>query len=196
MPKPSQSIPDASYQQKLQTFHRRHRRLPSYRELLTLWNYKSTNAVSRRIEKLIDAGVLRRDDQGKLAPAELWSSIKLLGTVAAGFPTTAEEDAETMTLDDYLIHNREASYLLKVSGDSMIDAGIRPGDMVIAERGATPQTGDIVIAEIDGDWTMKYYRLRGTRPYLEAANRRYHRLVPKHELKVAAVVRGVIRKYQ
>ncbi len=185
-----------SYQEKLQKFYRRHRRLPSYRELLTVWNYRSTNAVYRRVKKLIDEGILSRDSDGKLAPAELWGSVKMLGTIAAGFPINAEQEAETMTIDDYLIDNHATTYMLTVTGDSMIDAGIQPGDMVIAERGAKPSIGDIVIAMIDHEWTMKYYRLRGNRPYLEAANRKYRPLIPKHDLQIAAVVRGVIRKYR
>lgn len=185
-----------NYQEKLHTFYRRHRRLPSYRELLTLWNYRSTNAVYRRVQKLIEEGVLSRDSDGKLAPAELWGNIRVLGTIAAGFPINAEQEAETMTIDEYLVENHAATYMLTVTGDSMIDAGIQPGDMVIAERGAKPRVGDIVVAMIDGEWTLKYYRLRGNRPYLEAANRKYRPLIPKHDLQIAAVVRGVIRKYR
>lgn len=194
MPKTSPKLID--YSGKLQSFYRRHRRLPSYREMLSLFGYRSTNAVARRVARLIEDGVLRRDSTGKLAPADLWGSVKVLGTVAAGFPTGAEEDADTMTIDEYLIHNRESSYLLKVSGDSMIDAGICPGDLVIAERGGKPHEGDIVIAEIDGEWTMKYYRLKRGRPCLEAANQKYPLFVPDQELTITAIVRGVVRKYR
>ena len=90
---------------------------------------------------------------------------------------------------------RDASYMLKVKGDSMKDAGIIEGDMVIVERRSDAKVGDIVIAEVDGAWTMKYYRMKNGRPYLEAANTKYKPIIPTEELKVAAVVRSVVRKY-
>jgi len=58
-----------------------------------------------------------------------------------------EELIDTMTLDEFLIGNREATFMLTVQGDSMIDAGIRQGDIVLVERGRTPKEGDIVIAK-------------------------------------------------
>jgi len=77
----------------------------------------------------------------------------------------------------------------------MIDAGIQEGDMVIVERGRHPRPWDVVIAEVDGEWTMKYYRTKGKKAWLEPANTKYKPIYPKEELKVAAVVVGVVRKY-
>ena len=85
--------------------------------------------------------------------------------------------------------------MLEVKGDSMIDAGIQEGDLVIAERGREPKPGNIVIAEVDGGWTMKYYRKKGSEVYLEPANKNYPLIYPKENMKIAAVVKGVIRKY-
>jgi repressor LexA len=116
--------------------------------------------------------------------------------VAAGFPSPAEEElADTVTLDTLLIRSKEGTYLLKVNGDSMIEAGILPGDLFIVERGATPRNGDIVIAQVDREWTMKYFRRRGKKVFLEAANTNYRPIHPTEELKIAAVVRGVVRTY-
>jgi repressor LexA len=78
----------------------------------------------------------------------------------------------------------------------MIDAGIMPGDMVLAERGRPPRSGDIVIAEIDREWTMKYFEKRGTAVVLRPGNKKYKTLAPKEELNIAAVVTGVIRRYR
>ena len=94
------------------------------------------------------------------SPRPQWRG-PLLGIVEAGFPSAEEELIDTMSLDEYLIENKEASYILRVKGDSMIDAGIREGDLVIVERTNAPRVGDIVIAEVDGEWTMKYLRKRG-----------------------------------
>ncbi len=122
---------------------------------------------------------------------------RLIGAVEAGFPSPAEEElVDTLSLDDLLITNREASFLLKVTGDSMTGAGIMPGDLVIVHRGRAPKSGDIVIAEVDGQWTMKYFRKRGENVMLVPANPRYQSIRPKSELKVAGVVTAVVRKYK
>jgi repressor LexA len=117
--------------------------------------------------------------------------------VEAGWPSPAEEELiDTMSLDEYLIENKEATYLLQVKGDSMLDAGIQPGDLVIVERTTTPRVGDIVIAEVDGEWTMKFLRKQGSRLYLAPANKKYRPIFPKEALKVVAVVTAVVRKYR
>ena len=116
--------------------------------------------------------------------------------VEAGWPSPAEEELiDTMNLHEYLIENEAATYILKVTGDSMLDAGIQPGDLVIVERTNAPRVGDIVIAEVDGAWTMKYLRKRGNQLYLQPANRKYKPIFPTQELKIAAVVKAVVRKY-
>ena len=123
--------------------------------------------------------------------------IPMLGTVEAGFPSPAEESlADNISLDDLLIQNRAASFLVKVSGDSMTGAGIMPGDMVIVDKGQVPKSGDIVIAEVDGQWTMKYLRKRGEDVLLVPANPKYQPIRPKRELKISGVVTAVVRKYR
>lgn len=126
--------------------------------------------------------------------------VRLLGWVEAGFPSMAEEHThDTIALDEYLIPHKEASYMLKVKGDSMRDAGIMNGDMVIVERKSTARPGDIVIARIDGEFTMKYYRVGNKKgkqfQYLEAANPAYKPMHPKYSLEIQAVVRSVVRTY-
>ena len=123
--------------------------------------------------------------------------IGVLGSVEAGFPSPAEEElVDTLSLDDLLIQNREATFLLKVSGDSMTGAGILPGDMVIVDKSQSAKSGDIVIAQIDGEWTMKYLRKRGDSVLLAPANPKYQPIRPKTELKIAGVVTAVVRRYR
>ncbi len=170
--------------------------MPSYTEIMTMLGFKSKNAVYKLVNKLIGEGVLDKDSTGRLIPNKLIGEVPLLGLVEAGFPTLAEEDTtNTLNLDDYLIEHKDSTYLLQVKGDSMIDAGIQEGDLVIAERKNEPKDGDIVIAEVDGGWTMKYFRKKGSTVYLEPANRAYSPIYPEHDLKVAAIVKGVVRKY-
>lgn len=123
--------------------------------------------------------------------------IRAPGAIEAGFPSPAEEElVDTISLDELLIQNREATFLLKVSGDSMTNAGIMPGDMVIVDKGRTPKNGDIVIAQVDGEWTMKYLRKRGDTVTLAPANPKYQPITPKNELKISGVVTAVVRKYK
>ena len=163
---------------------------------MELVGFRSRQAVSRLVDRLVAEGLVTKDAQGKLIPRSPDGGIPILGIVEAGWPSPAEEELiDTLSFDEYLIENKEATYILKVTGDSMLDAGIRPGDLVIVERTTTPRVGDIVIAEVDGAWTMKFLRKRGDTLYLAAANKRYRPIFPKTELKIAAVVKAVVRKY-
>lgn len=182
---------------RLSRFHKQKGRMPSFSELGEITGLRSKNAVAKLVDKLAGLGLLARDAKGRLIPKSLAGGIRLLGAVEAGFPSPAEEELrDTLSLDDLLIQNREASFLLKVSGDSMSGAGIMPGDMVIVDRGRTARSGDIVIAEVDGEWTMKYLRKRGAVVSLIPANPKYKPILPKNELKIAGVVTAVVRKYK
>ena len=183
--------------QAIVAFYHRHHRMPSFRELQQLCGFKSSRAAVKLATRLIELGFLAKDTTGRLLPTRYFRETRVLGAVEAGFPSPAEEElGDTMNLDDWLIKNKEATYILKVTGDSMNGAGILPGDMVLVERGLDPHDGDIVIAQIDHSWTMKYFRKRGRKVFLEAANQKYKPFYPKEELKIAAVVIGVIRKYR
>lgn len=89
-----------------------------------------------------------------------------------------EELEDTQSLDEYLIENKEATFILKVKGNSMMDEGILVGDLVIVERGRIPKTNDIVIVEEDGEYKMKHFPKKS-----------------KKEMHVVAVVMSVVRKY-
>ena len=178
-------------------FYNENGRMPSFSEIGEMAGLRSKNAVSKLINKLEQLKVLERDKKGRLIPVSIASSVRVLGTVEAGFPSPAEEElVDTLSLDELLIQNREATFLLKVSGDSMSGAGILPGDMVIVDKGQVPKSGDIVIAEVDGQWTMKYLRKRGSAVTLIPANPKYKPIEPKNELKIAGVVTAVVRKYK
>lgn len=186
----------SQYRDELTSFHRKHKRMPSFSELMDLWGYKTKSAVNYRLDQLIEAGICDKDAKGRLIPVNLDEGVKLLGLVEAGFPSPAEEELlDTMSFDDYLTPNKEATYILKVKGDSMKDAGIQPGDMVIVERKNAYKPGQIVIASVDGEYTMKYLRKKGEQFYLEPANERYKPIYPKESFRIEAVVTGVVRKY-
>ncbi len=170
--------------------------MPGYKEMMALLGFKSKNAVYKLINKLVEAGVVEKDRSGKILPKQLVGEVPVLGLVEAGFPSPAEEElSDTMSLDEYMIKNKESTYILEVKGDSMIEEGIKEGDLVIVERRTEAKEGEIVIAEVDGGWTMKYLRKKNGKTYLEPANKKYKPIYPEYDLKIAAVVKGVIRKY-
>ena len=168
------------YKRKILDFYSSSKRMPTYTEIMSLVGFKSKNAVYKLVNKMIEAGLVERDSSGRLMPTRSFGEIPLLGLVEAGFPSTAEEElVDTMSLDDYLIEKKESTYLLEVKGDSMIDAGIQEGDLVVAERRNNPKIGDIVIAEFDGGWTMKYFSKKGDTVYLEPANSKYNLFIQR-----------------
>ena len=171
--------------------------MPSYREIMDILGFKSKNAVYKLVNKLVAEKVVSKDDQGRLIPNKLNGEVPMLGLVEAGIPSIADESIlDMMSLDDYLIHDPSKTFVLRVKGDSMLEEGIREGDLVVVERKSEPKDGDIVIAEVDGGWTMKFLRKKNGKPiYLEPANKNYKPIYPEHDLRVAAVVKGVIRKY-
>ena len=177
-------------------FFRENRRMPSYAEMINLLGVKSKSVVNFWVNKLVEAGIIEKDGRGHLTFTKRPFAIPLVGSVQAGFPSPEEESlCDVISMDEYLISRPDSSFLLQVSGDSMIGEGIKEGDLVIVEKGREPRNGDIVIAEVDGEWTMKYFRRQGKQVVLEAANPKYPIIKPKTELKVGGIVTAVIRKY-
>ena len=180
---------------RLKLFYNQTGRMPSYSEITEILGFSSKNASFKFVEKLIRANIVEKDSKGKLIPKALINPVKVLGVVEAGFPSPAEEELlDTISLDRWLINNPVSTFMLKVTGDSMIEAGIMPGDYVLVDRAITAKNGDIVIAQVDGQWTMKYLNKKGKEITLIPANSKYTPIKPKNELKIAGVVKAVIRK--
>ncbi|KKS64214.1 MAG: LexA repressor [Parcubacteria group bacterium GW2011_GWA1_42_7] len=181
---------------KMRKFYYDRRRLPSYREMARIFGFKSVNAAWRLAQKMISEDFIEKDSSGRLLPKTLNHQLKVLGTVEAGFPTLAEqEEMDTISLDQYLLTRPEKNYMLRVTGLSMKDAGISPNDLVIVEKDKEPKNGDIVIAEVDHYWTMKYFQKRSREVVLLPANKDYPPIYPKSELKIGGVVVSVVKKY-
>ena len=185
------------YAQRLNEFYVSARRMPSYSEMLKIFGFRSKNAVFKKIAQLVKEGVLAKDKTGRLLPLKLRQPVRVLGLVQAGFPSPAEEETiDLISIDEYLITNPQATFLLKVSGESMIDAGIHPGDLVLIQKGLTPKTGDVVVACVDNQWTLKYFEKEKGRIILRAANKKYPSIEPRQELVLGGVVIANVRKYR
>ena len=93
--------------------------------------------------------------------------------VSAGFPSPADDYLDKcLDMNDFLIKKPAATFLVRVKGDSMVEAGITDGDILIVDRSITPQYGFIVIAVVDGEFTVKRYVQIGGKPYLKPENKR------------------------
>lgn len=123
-------------------------------------------------------------------------SIPLYGcSIAAGFPSPADEYLEgKLDLNQHLIHHPLATYFVRVSGDSMLGAGIHPGDILIVDRSVEARDGKIVIAVVNGELLVKRLRIEGTQPYLVAENPNYPELkiTEAMEFQIWGVVTNVI----
>jgi len=184
-------------EEKLSEFYTYNKRMPTYEEMKNIFNVASKNTVAYRINKLLDIGFLTKDGN-RIALSET-GSVMRLGTVQAGFPTAADEDVESevLSLDDFLIEKKTSTYMLEVMGESMKDAGILEGDLVLVERGKTPRRGDIVLALVDNEYTLKYLETEKGRPVLVPANKAFKKIYPNpNKLRIEAVLKAVVRKYR
>ena len=184
------------YFSKLESFYEGNKRMPTYSEMMQIFGFKSKNAVFKLVKKLTEEGIVSKDHLGRLVPVKSFREVPMLGFVTAGFPADVEEElTDTLDLDELLIKNKSMTYMLEVDGDSMIDAHIEKGDMVLVEKTNQAKDMDIVIAEVDGEFTMKYLRKENGRIWLLPANKNYKPIYPEHSLNIVAIVKAVIRKY-
>jgi repressor LexA len=184
-------------EEKVSSFYTENKRMPTYEEMKSIFGVASKNTVAYRVNKLLEGGFLLKDGS-KLMLAQS-GSVMRLGTVQAGFPTAADEDvtSELVSLDDFLVERKSSTYMLEVIGESMIDAGILEGDLVLVERGRSPRRGDIILALVDNEYTLKYLDTEKGKPVLVPANKKFKKIYPNPDtFKVEAVLKAVIRKYR
>jgi SOS regulatory protein LexA len=181
---------------RLKLFYKQNHRLPTYGEMVTVLKYNSKGSTYYVVKKLIEKGIIAKDDNGKLIPKTLLD-IPMLGTIKAGYPIPAEVIEDRYFNFHHLFSNLSTeAFALTVSGDSMLEEGILDGDIVIIDKTIRPQVGDVVAACIDGEWTVKYYRKEGDNVSFHPANEKYPILIPKVSLTIGGLVVHVIRSYR
>jgi len=177
---------------------------PSLADLALAFGVRSKNAVAKVVNALEREKQIEKDPKGRIKIIDFIDHddrpepmiLPLFGPISAGIAASAEEQAEEMvTLDDYIVGDKSSTFLLRVKGDSMIDAGIYEGDLVTVERKKEPKVDDIVVGVLDGEFTLKRLKKAKGKFYLQAENPDYPDMYALEELQVAGVVRGVIRKY-
>jgi len=118
-----------------------------------------------------------------------------MAPVYAGFPSPADDYIEgKLDLNDYLVKHPAATFFVRAAGDSMIDAGIHPGDILIVDRALEPCNNNVVIAAVDGELTVKRIRKSGDKLFLMAENMYYKPIEVTEEMnaEIWGVVTNVI----
>ena len=170
---------------------------PTIREIGKEFGISSTNGVRYYLNLLEKAGHLKRSGKISRGIESLREpdGIPILGRVAAGQPILAEESFEGRLDADRMFGTQRELFALRVRGDSMIEAGILENDYVVVRQQSNASPGDMVVALIEDEATVKFYRPRGSRIELEPANAKYSPIVVEAnaEFRILGVVRGVIR---
>ncbi len=184
----------------IENFYGKYKRMPSYSEVAIIYGFASKFAAHKKVQDFIERDLLSKDSKGKLLPknfvTSLTKKVQVLGTVEAGFGSPYEETANgKTTLDDYMISHKSTTFMMRVTGDSMCDAGILDGDMLLVEKVSLARINSIIVAEIDGAYTVKYLRKDKKGFYLAPANDDFPDLRPSGKLIIVAKVIGSLRKY-
>ena len=103
---------------------------------------------------------------------------------------------ESLTIDEFLVDAPSRTTMLTVKGDSMLEAGLQPGDYIIVDKGRAARIGDIVVAIVDNEFTLKYLAQDKRGTYLRAGNPAYAPIRPQGQLEIFGVVTGSFRKYR
>jgi repressor LexA len=175
---------------------------PSTREIQNHFGFASQTSVMQYIAALEKKGFLdrhARKARALITPLQKVriTDVPIYGQIPAGMASVTEQTAEGhVSLDASSVNasRNGQTFALRVRGDSMIDAHILDGDIVILEDRKDAQNGDIVAALIDGETTLKRYVLERGRPYLKAENPLYPNLTPARELRIQGVMISLIRK--
>jgi len=174
---------------------------PTIREIGEAFGISSTNGVRYHLNLLEKSGHLKRKSklsrgiEASRGAAATMTGIPILGRVAAGQPILAEESYDGSLELSELFGDPNGMFALRVRGDSMIEAGIVEGDYVIVRGQDRADAGQIVVALVSDEATVKFYRPRGGRIELEPANGKYRPIViePGTPFAVLGIVKGVVR---
>ena len=179
---------------------------PTISEMARALKVKSKNSIAKLLTSLGEKGLIKKDGtargirvfDGFGNEVQAGSiAVPLIGTVPAGSPVMVEENIdEWINLPSTLTRGRKDVFLLKVRGDSMKDAGILEGDLVIVRPMREVRTGDIVVALLHDEATVKrFIEIRGRR-YLKPENEKYANIYPDDEWTIQGKVVGVIRQLE
>lgn len=191
----------------IREFTAEHGYSPTHREICQKFGYSSYGTVHKHLKLLESKGFLRRHwnqkrgvelaDEASSETLSAENELPFFGIIAAGRPVEAVAGNDVVTVPDHLLEDRgKDHFVLKVVGDSMIDEGIHDGDMVVVSRREIARTGEMVVALVGDEATLKRFYPEGPQIRLQPANARMEPLlVPADEVKVQGIVVGLMRKF-
>ncbi len=182
---------------KLQDYYARHSEIPSV-SALSLMLGKPEERISEMMGRLAEEGVLAAPGGFHEPTDRFFESWLSPEAIPAGPPARIAAETlsrDSMNLQAYLVPKPSQTIMLPVRGDSMMDAGICDGDIAIVDMARQGKAGDIVVAKIDGEFTLKRLSKKGGKFFLKPENRSYSDLIPVQELEIQGVVTGLVRKY-
>lgn len=187
---------DLEHLARLQDYYARHRAIPAYERLCTLWGLASRSAVGKVLERFRQQGLIERTPDGDWVPSRsFFERLLAAQSVQAGLPATDLQAGVTPTLlDDLLVDTPSKTILLTVQGDSMSGANIVSGDVVIVERQERAEAGEIVVALVDQELTVKTLLKDGEGWLLHPENPAFSDIRPQGELRLIGVVTGLARR--
>ncbi|MHA1279803.1 MAG: transcriptional repressor LexA [Candidatus Helarchaeota archaeon] len=182
----------------IKRFIQEHGYAPSYDEIRKGLGFNSLSTVYEHLKRLEEKGYIHSPWGNKKRAIEIierGESLKLLGEVQAGEPIESYEVPEEVELPSG-IFDPERHFALLVRGDSMVDEGILDGDIVVVRKSETAENGEVVVALVDGEATIKKYKRHGSKIELIPANPSYKPIVVKEEqVKIIGVVVALFRRY-
>ena len=179
----------------LRDYYAEHRVLPSYSTLSDIAGIKAKSWTHTLVGLLREEGILDVTPDKRLKPGARFFERELAESVRAGLPEQVPDaPVQTITIDSYLIPHPSQTSLVRVKGDSMIDAGILEGDLAVVEWRTNARPGDIVVALVDGELTLKYLERDKQGHYLRAANAAYPAIRAQGELEISGVMVGLVRR--
>ncbi len=186
---------DPQYLEKLQDYYAEHKVIPSYSVLAGLWGISAKSWVSECVKRFEEAGFLDWTPDKQLKPGKRFFQRYVAdAAVQAGLPNPAlSEGYDLITIDDYVIRHPSRTSLVRVKGDSMIDAGIHEGDYLVVEKQHHANVGEIVVAIVDNEFTVKYLGRERNEFVLKPANKAFPVIRPRGRLEIFGVVAGLAR---
>lgn len=195
---PGANPKDAEYLAKLQDYYVDWKSIPSYAKLCEVFGIASKSWVKAILTRLCDAGFIERTPDGVWVPTRSFFARPLAeSSVQAGMPVSVTAtQGEYMVIDEMLIDTPSKTTLIPVKGDSMIEAGIHDGDIAVVEKRMSANIGDIVVAIVDNEFTLKTLDKERGQYILRPANQAYPVIRPHGTLEIFGVLVGLIRKYR
>ncbi len=196
---PSDSRRDADYLDRLRDYFADNRRIPSTQRIAALMGFASKTAARKLLLRLEALGFVERapDDDAWIPAGRFFERSLAEVAVRAGAPDMIEGgQGELFLIDQYLVRQPSRTVMVPVKGDSMIDAGIRDGDLVVVERARAASAGDFVVAIVDDEFTLKELALEKGKFVLKPHNPAYPVIRPQGQLEIFGVVAGLVRRYR